>query len=72
MDESKSSLRILDCIVKLAKALQLTIVAEGIETQKQMHGLRKLGCEFGQGYYFSKPKPLNELLNLVSFNPSSF
>ena len=42
-------------IVELAEALELTVVAEGIEEVGQIAALRRLGCRIGQGFYFSKP-----------------
>jgi len=42
-------------IVELAEALELTVVAEGIEEVGQVTTLRRLGCRIGQGFYFSKP-----------------
>jgi diguanylate cyclase (GGDEF)-like protein len=44
-------------IIGLSDALHLTTVAEGIETAGQLRLLRVLGCELGQGYYFSPPLP---------------
>ena len=38
----------------------MDIIAEGIETIHQLHQLRILGCEYGQGYLFSRPVPLAE------------
>jgi EAL domain-containing protein (putative c-di-GMP-specific phosphodiesterase class I) len=38
------------------------VVAEGVETAEQLEFLKDEGCEFIQGYYFSKPLPLDELL----------
>jgi EAL domain-containing protein (putative c-di-GMP-specific phosphodiesterase class I) len=52
---SGESLEIVKTIVDLARSLQMDVVAEGIETQDQLHNLADLGCEYGQGYYFSKP-----------------
>jgi diguanylate cyclase (GGDEF)-like protein/PAS domain S-box-containing protein len=45
-----------EAIVKVGQALHLTIVAEGIETAEQLDCLRRIGCEYGQGYYFAKPQ----------------
>ncbi|HEY9297282.1 MAG TPA: EAL domain-containing protein, partial [Phormidium sp.] len=42
-------------IVMLANNLGMQVVAEGIETPAQMQLLSALQCEYGQGYYFSKP-----------------
>ena len=63
LESSESSFTIVNCIIQLAKALNLSIVAEGIETQTQFKKLKELGCHFGQGFYMSKPLPLTELLS---------
>ena len=44
-------------IVELAEALELTVVAEGIEETEQVAALRRLGCRVGQGFYFARPLP---------------
>jgi diguanylate cyclase (GGDEF)-like protein/PAS domain S-box-containing protein len=46
---------IVDAILRMARALGLEVVAEGIETQEHLDTLRRLGCERGQGYLFSRP-----------------
>lgn len=46
---------IIRAILTLARSLKLDVVAEGIETNEQFVQLRTLGCDFGQGYFFSKP-----------------
>ncbi len=46
---------IVRTIVSLAQALGLDVVAEGVETARQLVQLRELGCQFGQGYFFSRP-----------------
>jgi diguanylate cyclase (GGDEF)-like protein len=45
-------------IISIAKTLNLTVIAEGVETLAQAQVLQNLGCELIQGYYISKPKPL--------------
>ncbi len=46
---------IIKTIISLAHNLGMNVVAEGVETAAQIHYLRKLGCEFGQGYFFARP-----------------
>ena len=46
---------IVRAILGLAHSLELDVVAEGIETKEQLALLRRLGCDFGQGYFFSRP-----------------
>ncbi|MDP3973089.1 MAG: EAL domain-containing protein [Candidatus Nanopelagicales bacterium] len=52
-------------IIRLAKSLRLTILAEGIETGAQLATLRSLGCDQGQGFLFAKPMPLPDFLALL-------
>ncbi|MEM7288680.1 MAG: EAL domain-containing protein, partial [Actinomycetota bacterium] len=47
-------------IVGLASALDLAIVAEGVENETQLRELRRLGCEYSQGYFHSRPLPAEE------------
>ncbi len=54
---SERKYQVVDMIVSLSKHLQLSIIAEGIETTEQLKWLQNVGCEFGQGYLFSKPLP---------------
>jgi EAL domain-containing protein (putative c-di-GMP-specific phosphodiesterase class I) len=48
---------IVSGIIDLAHALHLLVVAEGVETQEQLHHLTELGCDYAQGYYIGKPLP---------------
>ncbi|UOK59374.1 bifunctional diguanylate cyclase/phosphodiesterase [Metabacillus hrfriensis] len=52
---------IITSIVHLAESLSLEVVAEGIETQEQYAYLKALNCQKGQGYFFSKPLPPDEI-----------
>ncbi|MGP1385248.1 MAG: putative bifunctional diguanylate cyclase/phosphodiesterase [Thainema sp.] len=49
------SFQLVTAILGLVQTLQMTAVAEGIETQDQLHLMEDLDCELGQGYFFSKP-----------------
>jgi diguanylate cyclase (GGDEF)-like protein/PAS domain S-box-containing protein len=46
---------IVELITAMANKMKLKVIAEGIETARQVERLLELGCEFGQGYYFSQP-----------------
>jgi diguanylate cyclase (GGDEF)-like protein/PAS domain S-box-containing protein len=52
---------IVRAIVALARTLDLTAIAEGIETPAQLAFLRKVGCDQGQGYLFGRPAPASEI-----------
>ncbi|MEJ5357705.1 MAG: EAL domain-containing protein [Desulfobacterales bacterium] len=56
---------IVEAIVSLAHKLNLTVVAEGIETPEQHRILLDFGCDFGQGFYYSPPVAAKEALGLV-------
>lgn len=55
IQENKEKLKIVKVIITLARTLDMPIVAEGIETEQQAEILRKLGCEYAQGFLFHKP-----------------
>ncbi|MFC0445568.1 EAL domain-containing protein [Pseudidiomarina halophila] len=52
-------------ILAMAKALNIRTVAEGVETREQAEWLRKEGCDYAQGYYFSKPMALAKFEQLI-------
>ncbi|CCG42629.1 sensor domain-containing protein [Magnetospirillum molischianum] len=56
---------IVDAIIAMAKALKLTVVAEGVERQEDLDFLRKLGCDQIQGYIFSRPLPAEAMRDLL-------
>ncbi len=60
MEDGSENGEIVRTIIALAKTLSLDVVAEGIETIHQLHQLRILGCEYGQGYLFSRPVPAED------------
>lgn len=63
-----SDLVLCEAIIVMAHKLGKKVVAEGIETQEQLDLLKSAGCDFGQGYLFSKPVPANEFENLFGKN----
>jgi EAL domain-containing protein (putative c-di-GMP-specific phosphodiesterase class I) len=52
---NSESLEIVKTILSLGSNLGMKVIAEGVETPEQASQLRSLGCEFAQGYFFSKP-----------------
>ncbi|OGQ90811.1 MAG: hypothetical protein A2289_06700 [Deltaproteobacteria bacterium RIFOXYA12_FULL_58_15] len=60
---------IVHTIITLARVLGMEVVAEGIETEAQLMQLRALGCHQGQGYFFSKPRPANEIVEMLERRP---
>ncbi|QUM87719.1 EAL domain-containing protein [Moritella sp. 36] len=65
MHESDSDRELVNAIIAMAKALNLKVVAEGIEDQWHADYLRSMHCEYGQGYFYSKPVPAKEFEALL-------
>ncbi|MEH1950986.1 MAG: EAL domain-containing protein [Nostoc sp.] len=59
------SAAVTNAIIALAKSLRLNITAEGVETQEQLDYLKMLGCDEGQGYYFSCPVPADLIIPML-------
>jgi diguanylate cyclase (GGDEF)-like protein len=55
MQSDRGASDIVELIITLAHKMKLKVIAEGIETVRQMERLIELGCEYGQGYFFSQP-----------------
>lgn len=56
---------IIEKIIELSHLLDLEVVAEGVETEEQLIYLNGIDCDIIQGYYFSKPREFNEILELI-------
>ena len=65
MTENKDSENIVDAIISLAKSLNLKTIAEGVETKEQLDMFKQKDCDEIQGYYFSKPIPADEFMDLI-------
>lgn len=63
--ENQKNILVLESIINLGKNLRFMIIAEGVETRKQLDILSQLGCNGIQGYYFYKPLPLNKIEDLL-------
>ena len=57
-ENSEQSLKIINAIIDMAKALNMTVITEGVELEGQADVLTIMGCDFFQGYYFSRPIPV--------------
>ena len=62
LGEDSRSKTILSAIIKMAHDLQIPVLAEGIETTEQKEWLEQNGCDYGQGFWFSRPLPLDQLI----------
>lgn len=58
---------IVDAIIQMAHRLNMKVVAEGAESAQQVELLNEMGCDYIQGYYYSKPLPMGELLAFLEF-----
>ncbi|HYY87911.1 MAG TPA: EAL domain-containing protein [Chloroflexota bacterium] len=65
LGEDPQDTAIVRSVVALAQALGLSVTAEGVETPVQQAQLRLLGCDYGQGYLFSRPLAADELEHLL-------
>ena len=66
MENQRRSRQLVEGIVTMAQALDLEVVAEGIESAAQLAMLRDLGCTYGQGYYLSLPLPAEHAAAIVA------
>jgi len=62
MLSDKAQYALIEALVKMAQALGLEVVAEGVETEEQAATLAGMGCHLLQGYYFDRPMPVSELI----------
>jgi EAL domain-containing protein (putative c-di-GMP-specific phosphodiesterase class I) len=72
LESASDDSEIVRLVIALARALRIQCVAEGIETQANASEIKRLGCDLGQGHYFSKAIPVNEAGALLELNPAHF
>jgi diguanylate cyclase (GGDEF)-like protein/PAS domain S-box-containing protein len=60
-EDGDESAAIVQAVVTMAHALELTVVGEGVETPDQADRLRRLGCAMAQGFWFARPVPMAQL-----------
>jgi EAL domain-containing protein (putative c-di-GMP-specific phosphodiesterase class I) len=61
MHKDRSALIIVESCIRLAKKLKLKTIAEGVENALQWRLLKRLGCDYCQGYLISKPVPVEQI-----------
>lgn len=64
-DYSAKGGNILTAILKMAESLKIQTIAEGVETKEQVEFLKSIGCKYVQGFYYSKPLPVDEFEKLI-------
>ena len=57
---------VMNTIVKMVHDMKLKIVAEGVETEEELRELERIGIEYIQGFYFSKPLPEQEFIAFIN------
>jgi PAS domain S-box-containing protein len=65
-----ASLSIIQSCIELARSMNLTVVAEGIESRREWDMLRGLGCDQAQGYFMAKPMPTKQLVEWARSHPN--
>lgn len=65
IDEDPNDFAIVQAIMEMSRALDLEVIAEGVETIKHVQLLRKLGCDHFQGYWYSRPVPKDQLASII-------
>lgn len=71
-DDSCGTVELVKIIILLSKAMNIGVVAEGVETHDQQRVLQSLGCEQAQGYLFAKPLPHEQFHDLLVANAKKF
>jgi diguanylate cyclase (GGDEF)-like protein/PAS domain S-box-containing protein len=66
--ESSDDMAITSAVIAMAHRLNMVVVAEGVETREQLEFLQEHGCEYAQGYLFSKPMPLAKVKSMLAPN----
>lgn len=68
VDKNKNKAEIVKTLIFLAKCLDLKVIAEGIETKEEYSFLQQHQCEYGQGFFMSKPVSSDEILKIFKNN----
>ena len=69
--DNRTGMEITAAVVGLGRALNLEVLAEGVETEIQLAHLRQLGCDTAQGYLLARPMPASDIVDLVGGSVAS-
>ena len=64
--EREKGYSIISSIVEMSNKLNISSIVEGVETKEQLELVKQSGCDYTQGYYYSKPVPVDQFLKLLS------
>jgi EAL domain-containing protein (putative c-di-GMP-specific phosphodiesterase class I) len=71
LDRNVQGQSIVQAIIQLGRSLELSVTAEGVETDRQLACLQRFHCDEAQGYFLSKPMPLAALLQTLAAETGS-
>jgi EAL domain-containing protein (putative c-di-GMP-specific phosphodiesterase class I) len=71
LDAGGEHIKMVETIISIAHNFNMKVIAEGVETEQQQAQLKAMGCEYLQGYLFSRPLPADELLTLLAAQQES-
>jgi diguanylate cyclase (GGDEF)-like protein/PAS domain S-box-containing protein len=69
LEDEEADLNLLQMMIQLGRAFDLKVVAEGIDTDRKLRRIQRLGCHFGQGFLFARPAPIDSVM--ARFNESA-
>ena len=64
-DMVSNNYKVMEAIVRLSHELGMEVICEGVETAEHVEVLKNVGCRYAQGYYYSKPIPFEEFVELM-------
>jgi diguanylate cyclase (GGDEF)-like protein/PAS domain S-box-containing protein len=70
LEQNTGSANVVTAVIAMAHALGLPAIAEGVETDLQLYSLRRLGCDYAQGYLFARPQPVDQVVALLASDPA--
>lgn len=65
LEQSQKTVKLVELILTLASDFNLAVIAEGIETETQLQQIKLSGCQYGQGYWFSKPLSPSQVIDYL-------